>query len=396
MSGISPRASSVLASSTSSLQDSINSNLNTPESNANVHNGGTPAYNNSLNLELSEELMSIGFNQDGTCFSCATTLGYSLHSCEPFKKIKKRVLHGGGLGIACMQYQSNLLALVGGGRQPCFPPNVVTLWDDATGSRFAQITFDNPVKAVHMRRDLLVVVLEYEVFLYKFVGDKAELADRYKTGSNPNGICAVNTGVERCMVAFPSITIGDVQVVDLVHNKTMLVRAHNSALACIALSSDGTYLATSSNKGTLIRVYRQLQGGFGQQQQQVEEFRRGTDPATIYGISFSPDSKYICTTSSKGTLHLFALNDSEGEELQNRRSSFSMFQNYLPSYFSSKWSSVKWYFGKEDVAFYAVFAPTLKHTLFVISMDGAFRKVVFDPQNCEEKFLSYFHKKQNN
>ena len=55
--------------------------------------------------------------------------------------------------------------------------------------------------------------------------------------------------------------------------------------------------------GTLIRVWDTVS------KQRIAEFRRGADPAQIYSIAFSKDSSFLAVTSDKGTLHLFALKD---------------------------------------------------------------------------------------
>jgi len=79
------------------------------------------------------------------------------------------------------------------------------------------------------------------------------------------------------------------------------IHAHQGELACLAMNSKGTLIATASDKGTLIRVWDAAK------KEILNELRRGSDPATLYCISFSPDSEFLCCSSDKGTIHIFAL-----------------------------------------------------------------------------------------
>jgi stalled ribosome rescue protein Dom34 len=62
-------------------------------------------------------------------------------------------------------------------------------------------------------------------------------------------------------------------------------------------------VATSSSKGTLIRVWD------GVTAKKLKEFRRGSDQAVIYGVALRPDEAEICVWSDKGTVHLYKLKD---------------------------------------------------------------------------------------
>ena len=80
-----------------------------------------------------------------------------------------------------------------------------------------------------------------------------------------------------------------------------VIDAHNSPLSCIALNSDGTLLATASEKGTIIRVFSVPDGD------KLYQFRRGSIPARIYSMSFNSTSTLLCVSSATETVHVFRL-----------------------------------------------------------------------------------------
>lgn len=84
-------------------------------------------------------------------------------------------------------------------------------------------------------------------------------------------------------------------------NKTRFIAAHEGSLACLAMSADGSKIATASEKGTIVRVFDTNEGV------QLFELRRGTDHALVHCLSFSPSCEWLAATSDKGTVHVFSL-----------------------------------------------------------------------------------------
>uniref|UniRef100_A0A3Q2DC70 WD repeat domain 45 n=1 Tax=Cyprinodon variegatus TaxID=28743 RepID=A0A3Q2DC70_CYPVA len=157
-------------------------------------------------------------------------------------------------------------------------------------------------------------------------------------GVNPkfseiSGICDLCPSLEKQLLVFPGHKCGSLQLVDLSNTKPgtssapFTINAHQSEIACVALNQPGSVAASASRKGTLIRLFDTTT------RDKLVELRRGTDPATIY----CHDSSFLCASSDKGTVHIFALKDTK----LNRRSALARVGKVGPvigQYVDSQWS----------------------------------------------------------
>eukprot|EP00301_Raphidiophrys_heterophryoidea_P023564 c7404_g1_i1.p1 GENE.c7404_g1_i1~~c7404_g1_i1.p1 ORF type:complete len:366 (-),score=106.31 c7404_g1_i1:250-1347(-) len=355
----------------------------------------------SLPPNTANELLHVGFNQDFGCFSCGTTHGFRIYNCEPFKETFRRDFPQGGIGLVEMLFRCNILALVGGGNNPKFPPNKVMIWDDHQNRCIGELSFRSDVKAVKLRRDRVVVVLEYKIYVYNFADLK--LQDHIETISNPKGLCALCPNSSNSVLACPGLQKGHVRVELFDMKKTTLISAHEGSLSCMSINLDGTRLATASEKGTLVRVWDTVTGEL------LQELRRGADRAEIFSISFNFNSAWLAVSSDKGTVHVFSLIAPDGEKGRpptapsgtidaeggenhtlNPKSSLSFLKGVLPKYFSSEWSFAQ--FRVPEGKTITCFGPEAS-TLLVISADGSFYKCLFDPVKggeCVQKDISSF------
>ncbi|PSS19654.1 Autophagy-related protein like [Actinidia chinensis var. chinensis] len=330
-------------------------------------------------------LLHLSFNQDFGCFAVGTDRGFRIYNCDPFREIFRREFGEGGGGIAAVQmlFRCNILAVVGGGCEPQYPLNKVMIWDDHQGRCIGELSFRSEVKSVRLRRDKIVVVLLQKIFVYNF--SDLKLLHQIETIANPKGLCEVSHLSTSMVLVCPGLQKGQVRVEHYASKRTKFITAHDSRIACFALTHDGMLLATASSKGTLVRIFNTLDGSL------LQEVRRGADRAEIYSLAFSSTAQWLALSSDKGTVHVFSLKvDSVSVGIERTRSapeptlstppaisSLSFIRGVLPKYFSSEWSVAQ--FRLQEGYQYIVAFGHEKDTIVILGMDGSFYRCQFNP-----------------
>lgn len=190
------------------------------------------------------------------------------------------------------------MALVTEGDEPLYPNNNLIIWDDLRHEITISMNLNSSILSVKLRRDRIVVVsrkwFKYfslkstknnlimfffvegviKVFTFTQVPQQLHV---FETSANLKGLCALSPSSTNSLIAFPTRKVGQVQLVDLadVDKPPMNIAAHESQLAYLSLNVKGTFLATASEKGTIIRVYDTSRG------HQYVELRRGTQAVSL-------------------------------------------------------------------------------------------------------------------
>ena len=225
----------------------------------------------------------------------------------------------GGVGVAAV-LDDRYLAFVGGGKTPVSSQNIFKFWDATIGRQTAQFDLHERVLGVRLSGHHAVVILVARTIIFEY----QELAQETPTSTNsglretttarpvvgPNVVkdlvpTAQNPYALACLgssfLVLPAQTIGQVQLVPLSGGSKRVFRAHSSAVRAITLSDDGSVVATASIQGTLIRAFSTAT------LDQIAEFRRGVDQASIHRLAVSPGNRWLACTSDKGTIHIFDL-----------------------------------------------------------------------------------------
>ncbi|CBF90145.1 phosphoinositide binding protein atg18 [Aspergillus nidulans FGSC A4] len=267
----------------------------------------------------------VTFNQDYSYLAVATSKGFRIFTTDPFAKSYET--KDGNIAIIEMLFSTSLVALI-------LSPRRLQITNTKRQSTICELTFPTTVLAVKLNRKRLVIVLEDQIYLYDI--QTMKLLYTIETSPNPNALCALSPSSENCYLAYPlpqkaapssfnppahappgnthvSPTSGEVLIFDTLKLEAInVIEAHRSPLACITLNSDGTLIATASDKGTIIRVFSVPDG------HKLYQFRRGSIPSRIFSMSFNTTSTLLCVSSSTETIHLFKL--SQPSQLQETSS----------------------------------------------------------------------------
>jgi len=314
-----------------------------------------------------QELNFANFNQDYSCLSVGYSDGYRVFNCEPFGQCYKR--KDGGVGIIEMLFTSSLLVLVGSGEQSALSPRRLKVVNTKRQTTICELTFPDTILAVKLNRDRLIVLLEKTVYIYDVHNmrllhtveipanplglialaassdhnylaypspPRISVADVSSGGPFPSSeVSKGNTGTGNASISnsvgtdtgkvdtlqngsnsdktsggykasVSQLRTGDVVIFDCsLLQPISVIEAHKTRLSAIALSMDGTLLATASDKGTIVRVFSVETGN------KLYQFRRGTYPTKIYSLAFSADNKFVVASSATETVHIFRLGDQE-------------------------------------------------------------------------------------
>eukprot|EP00095_Tigriopus_kingsejongensis_P011437 maker-scaffold222_size251774-snap-gene-0.23 protein:Tk11437 transcript:maker-scaffold222_size251774-snap-gene-0.23-mRNA-1 annotation:"wd repeat domain phosphoinositide-interacting protein 4" len=346
-------------------------------------------------------ITSLRFNQDFGCFMATLRDtpsganprgGFRIFNVDPIRELAHvPSSQVGSIVKAEMLYRTNLIAVIPSGlptpNGPVYAENTVMVYDSEKKKMRVEFTLPEKVLSVRVKRDKVITVCrqvsrltrgrsscrESSISVFSFP-NACQTLFTISTRDNPRGLCEVSpirstSSSEAELMVFPGYKAGSIQLVDLatteqhVSSAPVTINAHQSELWCLAVNQQGTMIATASAKGTLIRIWDAVK------RQMLVELRRGTDQALLYCINFSTSNEWLCCSSDKGTVHIFALQNYS----LNRRSNFSKIG--LPgAYAGSQWSLAS-FTVPQEVACICAFGA--QDAIFAACLDGSFHKYSF-------------------
>ena len=290
-------------------------------------------------MEITDEkCLYLSFNQDSSLFCIGTNKGFRVFTSNPFKCVGKRDISG-GIGIVEILNNTNIFALVGTEENLKFGPNKVILWNELKQKVENQLIVSNNVKNIKIKRTKIFIIEENNILVFTL--GNYEKIDSLKTFTNKIGIFGISLDPKINMISYPSPDAGKIITKDY-DNKiegdfiVSEINAHKNEIIALVMNYDGSLIASASERGTIIKIFKSKDGSL------LQELRRGTEPAEIYSLAFDFKSRFIACSSNKGTVHIFNINNDEiDEKNKNQKSILGNVVKYLGfknEYLSSEWS----------------------------------------------------------
>ena len=275
----------------------------------------------------------VGFSYDCSYFCLGTDIGFQVYQTESFSLLISKILNG-GIGVVKILDKSNIFCLVGGGKNPRFSPNVLIIWDDKKDEVTNEYRCDSFIINCYIKQNFIFIICSDNIILLKT--KNFELIEKINTINNPKGIFSVCNEPKKNLLAFPD-NKGNIIIKFLDNifkenkekikekenkkdNNKIIKKAHKGNINILCFNFSGTKLASTSDRGTIIRIFNVESGGL------ITELRRGTSDANIYSLCFSFNDNFLGLTSDHSSCHIF---DLQNKKMKQKESNKGYVMNYI-------------------------------------------------------------------
>ncbi|CAI2348305.1 unnamed protein product [Caenorhabditis sp. 36 PRJEB53466] len=254
-------------------------------------------------------------------FSISGKFGFKLFEMQPcaVRQFGDKIPNVRNVRIARQLDRSNIVCYVNGPDEK-YAENCMVVFDTCKNADIVEITTPpecGKIVNIQVCQNSLAIFNEKRLFCYKF--PSCQQIRKEEIRQNPNGLSAMSyePTTASCYLAFPGYNTGTINILNLSTLTTreskapVVIEAHVNEISQVALNCQGTLVATGSTKGTVIRVFD------ARNKAMLYDLRRGTVPAHLHCLAFSPCSSFLAVASDKGTLHVFGIRNSETKKKIN-------------------------------------------------------------------------------
>lgn len=250
----------------------------------------------------------ISSDSENLCIS--NDRGFVIFNLDPFKNKCAFVDVNKSIRIIASCSTSDYVVFSGKSDQKGFDDKSICVFDCNIGHPVTHGNFDDVVLKLLLMDDMFFVVLKNSVKIYSI--NTSRIINFIKGAENEMAPFDVATIGENIFVATTGKTANDMKIVNIDQDKKDFVEfnCHTHPVSNAKFSKDGSMLATSSEQGTIIRLFNTSTGD------KLSEFRRGTFHARILDMAISPDNYVLAVMSSHNTIHFFDIKKGSADTQQ--------------------------------------------------------------------------------
>lgn len=314
-------------------------------------------------------IIYINFNYNKEYLILGLIDGYEIYKIEPFELKSKKKLKK-SIGIIDLLGKTNILIFSGGNENKYCEKNELILYNDDINKSIGKIKCESNILNLKITNKYIIIVLIDKVLIYNL---NLELINFINTGTNIHGNIAINYNNENLKYSLIDNKRGHI----IVGNDTLFskrsIKVHDSNINYMCYNQDGNLLATTSSKGTIIRIFN-VENNY----EKIKELRRGSYVTRILNMNFNDKSNIIICSTINGSIHLFntGLNN-ELNYLENKKIKYfsniieSIPDNYFTKYIKSEWGFTKYH--NDNILFILVLFSN--NNIYTIGNDGKFYKL---------------------
>ena len=206
------------------------------------------------------------------------------------KPVNRLVSIYGGPYLFAVAAGNSLFTVVAGETKP-FLSNFVLIYQISTGSFTKSLEFDTDILALSASDTHLFVSMAKAIQVVEISSLRVIHTIERSSATGIIATCS-NALVYTCDDAPGVVMLADVPGFSILQQ----INCHQDPIHCLSISPDGKFLATASEKGTLVRVFDVQQG------EKSGEFRRGYRGSSVLGVDSDGTVTCACTST---TLHVF-------------------------------------------------------------------------------------------
>lgn len=347
-----------------------------------------------------DDINYICFNQDKSQICASVNNMYLRFTIDPYK-LCQDVKFDYNASIFEVLFKTNVGIIVSAGDTINTSQRILHVVNLKTKKEITTMSFPNTIHRVHINYHNLIVLLERTIYIY----NTKTLTQIHIIYDIPSNLLSTALSLGNCnnpddnvnsFLCYPSSAIkGEIMIYDTINCKHInTIVAHESQISCMTFNDSGCYVATSSTKGTVIRIFDTVIGT------KLHELRRGLMTyASIKSLSFNSDDVYLSATSDRSTVHIFKLPKCDNTQNKNF---ISLALSYLPTSVSSPFVPDRSFAYLQSIPFNGnkmigcLAGISSECILMIVTYDGWLVKYNFDKENggiCTEIERRYISNK---